>query len=112
MEQDQSVSGTKMLIWSIFVIVGIIFLAAFTRPPSIKTAESIDYQGRRMGLMHSPVEVAAVKRSSEISIQMNFSNHAKLQRPGFACPKPCDTPPLLSQLTTSNKSLVITFGSL
>ena len=110
MEQDQPLSTARMIIWSIIVVVGIFCLAAYTQPAPKKSVPMRQEPGHWMGLLYSPVDVRAVEHSSQLNVQISFSNAALRQQPGFACPSACKSSSLLSQLTSSNKPLVITFG--
>ena len=110
MEQDQPLSTARMIVWSIIAVVGIFCLAAYTQPAPEKRVPMRQEPGHWMGLLYSPVDVRAVEHSSQLNVQISFSNATSKLQPGFACPSACQSSSLLSRLTTSSKPLVITFG--
>ena len=110
MEQEQPLSGINMLIWSIAVVLGILALAWFTQPQPARTAETAPVQQDWTGLFSWPVDITSTQHSAQISIQINFASNARPQHPGFACPDPCPRSPLFTELTSSQKPLVISFG--
>ena len=110
MEQDQPLSTTRMLFWSTLAVIGVLCLAAFTQPAPEKTVQMQQRPGHWMGLLYSTVDIAAVEHGSQVNLEINFSSSAQKQHPGFACPHACPKSPLLGQLTSRYRPLVITFG--
>lgn len=109
MEQDQPLSTTRMVFWSVLVVVGVLGLA-FTQPAPEKTVKIRQEPAPWMGLLYSTVDIAAVEHSSQVSLEINFSRSAQKQPLGFACPHEGQKSSLMAQLTTRSRPLVITFG--
>ncbi|AMO58403.1 hypothetical protein GZ77_19215 [Endozoicomonas montiporae] len=109
MEQEQPLSNSRMLIWSLIVVAGVLLLAAFPLPVPEKMAGNQGKPEHRASLKQQTLGAIACESGSHINVRISFSNaHPNL--PGFSCSEyiPAKTP-LLKQLTNTSKPLVISF---
>ena len=112
MNLDEQVSNTRMFLWSLAAIAGVLLLALFTPDRSAGTSDKRCYYNRECtDPAANRVQFHARDIGDYLNIEMDFIRGGQPENPALACraPNQLDKSVWSQLLTRSAKQLVISF---
>ncbi|MRI32515.1 hypothetical protein EOPP23_05885 [Endozoicomonas sp. OPT23] len=114
MNLDEHVSSTRMLIWSLIVVSGVLLLALLTpEHPAGASSKRCYYNHQCDDPISNRVQLHAHDKGQYLNIEMDFVRDDQSERPALSCGAPNRPQPdsWSKILATSAKQLVISFDN-